>query len=428
MYSIRAIKARTIFDSRGNPTVECEVKTAFGVFKSAVPSGASTGTREAKELRDGGKEFNGQGVTRAVRNINEIIAPKLIGKDCREQKLIDGILLELDPTPQKEKLGANALLAVSLATARAGAISKKKEVWQYMSELTFKEAVLPIPALNIINGGKHAGNEIAFQEYQILPINFKHFDEAFSAGVEVFHSLKKNLQNKYGKCAINVGDEGGFAPQMKKVEEPLDEITKAIDACGYAGSIYIGLDVAASSFAFKDGVGKTLYNIEGHKLSGLTLANEYEELLKYYPIASIEDPFDEDDYYSWENFYSTFGKRVQILADDLTVTQKNYIVEAIQKKRANALLLKVNQVGTLTEALESAKIAMDANWGVQVSHRSGETNDYFIADLSVGLGCGQIKSGAPCRGERLAKYNRILKIEEENKLKFAGKKAFPLLK
>ena len=260
-----------------------------------------------------------------------------------------------------------------------------------------------------------------------MPINFKNFDEAFYAGVEVFHELKKNLQNKYGKSAINVGDEGGFAPQMNKIEEPLDEITKAIDSCGYAGSIYIGLDVAASSFAFKDGVGKTLYHIQGRKLSGLTFMNVYEELLKYYPIASIEDPFDENDFYSWENFYSTYGKRVQILADDLTVTQKNYIVEAIQKKRANALLLKVNQVGTLTEALESARIAFDANWGVQVSHRSGETNDYFIADLSVGLGCGQIKSGAPCRGERMAKYNRILKIWEENKLKFA-EKAFPLLK
>lgn len=428
MYSIRAVKARTIFDSRGNPTVECEVKTAFGVFKFAVPSGASTGTREAKELRDGGSSFNGLGVSKAVKNINEIIAPAVIGKDCRDQKEIDGILLKLDPSPQKEKLGANALLAVSMATARAGAISKKKEVWQYMSELSFREAVLPVPALNIINGGKHAGNEIAFQEYQILPIDFKHFDEAFAAGVEVFHTLKQNLQKKYGKGAINVGDEGGFAPQMKKVEEPLDEITKAIEACGYSNKIFIGLDVAASSFSFKDGIGKLLYNIEGHKISGMTLANEYEELLKYYPIASIEDPFDEDDYYSWENFYSTFGKRVQILADDLTVTQKNYIVEAIQKKRANALLLKVNQVGTLTEALESAKIAFDGGWQIQVSHRSGETNDYFIADLSVGLGCGQIKSGAPCRGERLAKYNRILKIEEENKIKFVGKKAFPLLK
>ncbi len=428
MYSIRAVKARSIFDSRGNPTVECEVKTAFGVFKAAVPSGASTGKREAVELRDGEKRFGGLGVSNAVRNINEILSVAVIGKDCREQKTIDELLLKEDGTVQKSKLGANALLGVSLAVARAGAVAKRKEVWQYVSELSKRNPCLPVPALNIINGGKHAGTEIAFQEYQILPVKFKTFEESLSAGVEVFQQLKKNLQKKYGKAAINVGDEGGFAPQMSKVEQPLDEILKAIEGCGYSQEMFIGLDVAASSFAQEDGVGKTLYSVEGHKLSGEALSNEYEAIMNNYPIVSIEDPFAEEDYKSWEAFFAKFNKKVQILADDLTVSQKIFVEEAIENKRATALLLKVNQVGTLTEALESAKIAFSADWAVQVSHRSGETNDYFIADLAAGLGCGQIKSGAPCRGERLSKYNRLLKIEEEFGLKFAGKSAFPHLK
>lgn len=428
MYSIRALRARQIFDSRGNPTVECEVKTAFGVFKAAVPSGASTGKREAVELRDGEKKFNGLGVSNAVRNINEILSVAVVGKDCREQKFIDELLLKEDATPQKSKLGANALLGVSLAVAKAGAVAKRKEVWQYVSDLSGRNPCLPVPALNIINGGKHAGTEIAFQEYQILPIKFRTFEDSFSAGVEVFQQLKQNLQKKYGKAAINVGDEGGFAPQMSKVEQPLDEILKAIEACGFSQEVFIGLDVAASSFASLDGVGKTIYSVEGHKLSGEALGMEYEAIMNNYPIVSIEDPFSEEDYKSWEFFFAKFNKRVQILADDLTVSQKAFVEEAIENKRANSLLLKVNQVGTLTEALESAKVAFSADWNVQVSHRSGETNDYFIADLAAGLGCGQIKSGAPCRGERLAKYNRLLKIEEEFGLRFAGKSAFSHLK
>jgi len=428
MYSVKAIKARTILDSRGNPTVECEVKTVFGKFNASVPSGASTGEREAREIRDGEKRFFGMGVNNAVRNINEILSVSILGMDCRNQRLIDDTLINEDSSPQKSKLGANAILPLSLACARAGAVAHKKELWEYISQISGRPSVLPVPALNIINGGKHAGNEIAFQEYQILPINFKSFSDALFAGTEVFNILKHNLLKKYGKSAINVGDEGGFAPQMTKVEEPLDEILKAIESAGYVGQVFPSMDVASSSFASKDSLGKILYNVEGHKLSSNLLSSEYEQLIKDYSLVSIEDPFGENDNLAWEEFCAKQGKKIQIIADDLTVSQKRFVDDAILNKRANALLLKINQVGTLSEALESAKAAFDANWSVQVSHRSGETNDYFIADLAVGLGCGQIKSGAPCRGERVAKYNRLLKIEEEYSLKFAGKSAFPLMK
>ena len=427
MYEIKSIRARQIFDSRGNPTVECELKTGFGRFVSAVPSGASTGIREAKELRDGGKAFGGLGVDNAIRNVNEVLSVAVRGVDCREQRKIDDLLIKEDGTPNKEKLGANALLSVSLACAKAGAVAKKQELYEYLAELSGRKPSLPVPALNIINGGKHAGNGIDFQEYQLLPLKFRSFWEAFSAGVEVFQKLKKNLEKKHGKSAINVGDEGGFAPQLNKVEEPLDEILSAVEACGYAGEMALAMDVAASSFANESDFGTT-YNVEGKKISSEALLNEYEALLGNYTIASIEDPFAESDYASWEKMMARLGKRVQIMGDDLTVSQKRFVEESISKKRANALLLKVNQVGTLSEAIDSANTAFAANWGVQVSHRSGETNDSFIADLSVGLGCGQIKSGAPCRGERLAKYNRILAIEENAKLKYTGKSAFPLMK
>ena len=427
MYEIKSIRARQIFDSRGNPTVECELKTGFGRFVSAVPSGASTGIREAKELRDGGKAFGGLGVDNAIRNVNEVLSVAVRGVDCREQRKIDDLLIKEDGTPNKEKLGANALLSVSLACAKAGAVAKKQELYEYLAELSGRKPSLPVPALNIINGGKHAGNGIDFQEYQLLPLKFRSFWEAFSAGVEVFQKLKKNLEKKHGKSAINVGDEGGFAPQLKKVEEPLDEILSAVEACGYSSEMALAMDVAASSFVNESDFGAT-YNVEGKKISADALLNEYEALLGNYQIASIEDPFAESDYSSWEKMMGKLGKRVQIMGDDLTVSQKRFVEESIQKKRANALLLKVNQVGTLSEAIDSANTAFSAGWSVQVSHRSGETNDSFIADLSVGLGCGQIKSGAPCRGERLAKYNRILAIEENAKLKYAGKSAFPLLK
>lgn len=419
MYEIKSVGARQVFDSRGNPTVECAVKTGFGRFRAAVPSGASTGSREAVELRDGEKAFGGKGVSKAVRNVNEILNVVVKGKDCRQQKLIDALLVREDGTPDKSKLGANALLSVSLAVAKAGAAAENLELHEYISELSSRSPVLPVPAFNIINGGKHAGNALDFQEYQILPVGFNSFSDAFSAGVEVFHQLKKSLEKDYGRGAINVGDEGGFAPPMRKVEEPIDEILKAIESTGHAREIMLGLDVAASSF-FMGG----RYIVEKNSLGPVSMLEEYETLMKYYPIASIEDPFAETDFHSWEEMVKRFGKRVQILADDLTVSQEKIVAEAVIKKRANALLLKVNQVGTLSEALEAANFALNSDWNVQVSHRSGETNDSFIADLSVGIGCGQIKSGAPCRGERLSKYNRLLDIEETSGIPFAGRKAF----
>ena len=425
MYSIKKIKARQIFDSRGVPTVECVVKTAFGKFVSSVPSGKSTGDKEAIELRDGEKAFGGKGVTNAVRNINEILSVALTGVDCRDQEKVDSILLKEDGTPNKSKLGANALLAVSLATARAGAIGSKKELFEYISDLSKREASLPVPVLNIINGGVHAGNNLDFQEYQIMPIKFKTFKEAFFAGVEVYDTLRNNLEKKYGKASTNVGDEGGFAPNLNKVEEPIDEILQAIESTGHVGDIGVSMDVAASEFSNKQDDGKITYNVEGHTLTKEQLLIEYESLLESYNLVSIEDPFDENDFEGWSEMYSKLSKRVQIMGDDLTVSNKEFVKNAINKKLANALLLKVNQVGTLTEAIASANLAFENNWNVQVSHRSGETNDYFIADLATGIGAGQMKSGAPCRGERLAKYNRLLKIEEEFNVPFAKNKCFP---
>jgi len=439
MYGIRDVIAREIFDSRGNPTVECAVKTSFGKFIASVPSGASTGKREAIELRDKEKEFGGLGVKKAVRNVNEILSVVVKGMDCREQNAVDKALIDEDGTKNKSKFGANAILAVSMAVCKAGAVAckseleskdecKRRDVFEHISCLSNRKLLLPVPALNVINGGKHAGNGLVVQEYQIVPYGFNSFKDAFFAGVEVFHELKDNLLENFGTSAINVGDEGGFAPQMSKIEEPLDEILKAIESKGYAGKIGIALDVAASSFSKKDDTGKFIYEIEGHRLNSEKLLDEYFALLDSYPLISIEDPFHEDDFLAWEAICSKLGKRVQIVGDDLTVSQKKYVKESVENKRANALLLKVNQVGTVSEAIESAQVAFDAKWGVQVSHRSGETNDYFIADLAVGLGCGQIKTGAPSRGERIVKYNRLLKIEEENKISFVGKKAFPRLK
>jgi len=439
MYKIKDVSAREIFDSRGNPTVECVIKTSFGKFIASVPSGASTGKREALELRDKGKEFGGLGVKKAVRNINEILSVVVKGMDCREQNEVDKALIDEDGTFNKSKLGANAILGVSMAVCKAGAVAckskleskddcKRRDIFEHISQLSGRKPLLPVPALNVINGGKHAGNELAVQEYQIVPYGFDSFKDAFSAGVEVFHELKNNLLKDFGKNAVNVGDEGGFAPQMSKIEEPLDEILKAIESKGYAGKIGIALDVAASSFSKKDDTGKFIYEIEGHRLNSGKLLDEYLALVDSYPLVSIEDPFHEDDFLGWELICAKIGKRIQIVGDDLTVSQKKYVEESIENKRANALLLKVNQVGTVSEAIESALTAFSAKWGVQVSHRSGETSDYFIADLAVGLGCGQIKSGAPSRGERIVKYNRLLKIEEENEIDFAGKKAFPRLK
>lgn len=418
MSKIKAIKSREILDSRGNPTIEVDLKTDEGIFRAAVPSGASTGVHEALELRDKDKRYNGRGVLTAVGNVNNIISKKIIGMDPAKQNEIDELMIKLDGTKNKSKLGANAILGVSMAVCRAGAESKKIQLYQHINEIFGKKTLmrLPVPFFNVINGGKHAGNQIDFQEYMIAPVKAKDFHEALRMGAETYAALKEILMKKYGKSAINVGDEGGFAPPLTKIEEPLQMIIEAISNAGYKQTIKIGMDVAASSF-FKDGS----YIVEGKKINSAQLTSKYESLSRSYPIISIEDPFDEESYDDFAELKKRIGRSIQIVGDDLLVTNVERIREAIKRNSCSALLLKVNQIGTVTEALDAAKLAYDSKMQVMVSHRSGETSDSFIADLAVGIGCGQIKSGAPCRSERLAKYNQLLRIEEEIKLAYGLK-------
>lgn len=420
--SISKIHARYVYDSRGNPTVEVELTTENGLFRSIVPSGASTGASEAIELRDGDKsKWLGKGVTKAVSNVNDIIAPALIkaGFEVTEQRKIDQFLLKLDGTPNKRNLGANALLGVSLATAKAGAAAGKIPLYQYIAQLSGSKQepyVLPVPFQNVLNGGTHAGGSLAFQEFMIAPTGFDSFSEALRVGTEVYHTLKSLAKEKYGQSAGNVGDEGGVAPDLETAEEALDLIVAAIEKAGYKGLVNIALDPAASEFYKEGKYDLDFKNPNSDKskwLTGEQLAAKYQLLIEKYPIISLEDPFAEDDWHSWAVSYPSLASRVQIVADDLTVTNPIFIKKAIEQKAANALLLKVNQIGTLTESLDSAKLAYANGWAVKVSHRSGETEDTFIADLVVGLRTGQIKTGAPARSERLAKLNQILRIEEE---------------
>ncbi len=416
MSKIQLVNARQIFDSRGNPTVECTIKTSKGHYTASVPSGASTGAHEAHELRDGGKKYNGLGVSRAVKNINIVIAKKIKGKDSANQELIDELMLKLDGTKNKSRLGANAILAVSMAAARAGA--GKKELYEHIAEIHgSKKFELPVPAFNIINGGKHAGNKLAIQEYQILPTGAKSFSEAMRIGTEIYHQLKRTLEHDYGKQSINVGDEGGFAPAFTCIENPLEYISDAIIRLGYWKKVKIGIDSAATSF-WKH----KYYHFDGKQFTTEQLLEKYETLADTYPIVSIEDPFYEEDFQGFSEICKAMPK-LQIIGDDLLCTNPVRIQKAIKQKSCNCLLLKMNQIGTVSEALKAAKLSQDNKWNVQVSHRSGETCDDFIADLSVGINSGQIKAGAPCRGERLAKYNRLLKIEEQlgRKVKYAGK-------
>jgi len=425
--SIKSIHARQILDSRGNPTVEVDLTTEKGVFRAGVPSGASTGIYEAVELRDGDKaRYLGKGVSKAIHNVNQVIAPQLIGKDVTKQEEIDQFLISLDGTDNKGKLGANAILGVSLAVARAGAAQKGVPLYQHLGELAGNhEFVLPVPAFNVINGGSHAGNKLAMQEFMILPVGAPSFSEALRYGAEVYHHLKAVIKDKYGQDATNVGDEGGFAPNIQENKEGLELLKTAIEKAGYTGKVKIGMDVAASEF-YENGKYdldfKTRNNDGKFKLSGTELGDLYKDFVKNYPIVSIEDPFDQDDWEHYQKFTADIGKDIQIVGDDLLVTNPKRIKTAIEKNACNALLLKVNQIGTVSESIEAAKLAKAAGWGVMVSHRSGETEDTFIADLVVGLGTRQIKTGAPCRSERLAKYNQLLRIEEElgSKAKFAG--------
>lgn len=423
-YSLKSLKARQIIDSRGNPTVEVDVVTD-DLYRSAVPSGASTGIYEALELRDGDKSvFGGKGVLNAVRNINDILAPKLIGVDVRNQSEVDAIMLEFDGTPNKSKFGANSILGVSLSVCRAGAGARGIPLYKHIQELAgIKELVMPVPALNVINGGSHAGNNLAMQEFMILPVGASSFSEAMRMGSEVYHILKDIIKKKYGQDACNVGDEGGFAPNVQDNREGLVLLIDAIEKAGYTGKIKIGMDVAASEFLTKDGKYdlnfKNKPNDGSHVLTAQQLGDLYKEFIKEFPIVSIEDPFDQDDWSAWASLQSSVD--IQLVGDDLLVTNPKKIAEAIKKKACNGLLLKVNQIGTVTESIQAALDSKAAGWGVMVSHRSGETEDNFIADLSVGLASGQIKTGAPCRSERLAKYNQLLRIEEElGNVRYAG--------
>jgi enolase len=402
-YSVSSVRAREILDSRGNPTIEVEVVTEGNVLGSAaIPSGASTGMYEAVELRDGGKRFGGKGVANAVDIVTNTIQPKIMGVDVRRQNDVDATLIELDGTENKSKLGGNAILGVSLACARAAAASDRLRLYEYIDR---KASLLPVPFFNVINGGKHAGNQLDFQEFMIAPIGAQSFREAIQIGAEVYQALKTQLQNTYGKSSINVGDEGGFAPPLKRPEEALDIIYKAIQNAGYVAEVKIGLDVAASTF-YKDGY----YTVAMNKYTTPALIEYYKHLTAVYPIISIEDPLQEEDYEGFAE--ATRVLPTQVVGDDLFVTNAKRLAKGIEMGACNALLWKVNQIGTLTEALEAASLAMKSKYGVMASHRSGDTEDTWVADLSVGIGCGQIKSGAPARGERTAKYNQLLRIEE----------------
>mmetsp|Transcript_10328 Transcript_10328/g.10396 ORF Transcript_10328/g.10396 Transcript_10328/m.10396 type:complete len:469 (-) Transcript_10328:83-1489(-) len=416
--SIKGVKAREIIDSRGNPTVEVDVITEGGCFRASVPSGASTGAYEACELRDGGSRYVGKGVLNAVKNVNEVLGPAIIGKDETDQTGIDKLCIDLDGTPNKAKLGANAILGVSLAVAKAGAGKKGVPLYRHFADLAGNtELVMPVPSFNVINGGSHAGNALAFQEFMVLPTGAGSFKEAMQIGAEIYHSLKSVTKKRYGQDAVNVGDEGGFAPPIQSNKEGVELLMDAIEKSGHLNKVILGMDVASSEF-YVDGkydLAKKARKAGSDEpmLSGEELAEFYKGLCKEFPIKSIEDCFDQDDWESWVKFTAAVGEDVQIVGDDLTVTNPLRIEKAAGLKACNALLLKVNQIGSVTESIDAVKLSKQNGWGIMTSHRSGETEDNYIADLAVGLCTGQIKTGAPCRSERLAKYNQLLRIEEE---------------
>ena len=414
MSRILDVKARQVFDSRGNPTVEAELKTKKGVFRAIVPSGASTGTHEALELRDGEKAFGGKAVTKAVSNVNKIIAPKVKGLDVLGQKELDKLMIELDGTKTKSKLGANAILSVSMAACCAAAADSELPLYEYLGKISGRKGVtLPAPQLNVMNGGKHAGLEEDIQEQMLWPVKANSFAEAFQMGIETYHALQKILKKKFGAQGTLLGDEGGFVPPVKSVQERLDLMLEAVKTAGYEGKIDFALDPASSEF-FSDGK----YRLYGKEYSPGELVDFYAELVSGYPISSLEDGMAEEDWEGWAELTAKIGSKVQIVGDDLLVTNPERIKRAIKEKSCNALLLKVNQIGTVTESIEAANVSFKSSWGVVVSHRSGETEDSFNADLVVGLGTGQSKFGAPARTDRNAKYNELLRIEE-----MLGKKA-----
>lgn len=413
---ITKVKARQILDSRGVPTVEVDLYTNKGLFRASAPSGDASGMYEAVELRDGDKgTYLGNSVNRAVKNVNEKISEALIGMDPTLQSQIDQAMIDLDKTEKKGELGANAILAVSIAACKAGAAEKDVPLYKHIADLSGKtNLTLPVPAFTVISGGKHAGNNLAIQEIMILPIGATNFEEALQMGSETYHHLKAVISKNYGANGCNVGEDGGFAPNISSVKEGLDLVKEAISRTGYNDKIKIAIDVAATDFCIgtKYDLDFKAPNKSGQNFkSGEDMIDMYQELCTEYSIVSIEDPFDKED---WEHVkhFSSLGL-CQVVGDDLLMSNPKRIERAINESTCNALLLKINQIGTVTEVIEVVKQAKDAHWGVVTSHRCGETEDSFIADLSVGLATGQFKAGAPCRGERLAKYNQLLRIEEE---------------
>lgn len=422
MATIISIDASQRLDSRGNPTVQVCLRTDNGTFKSIVPSGASKGDYEAVELRDRNtNEYHGQGVLGAVENVTRVLGPSIIDRKFQlpeDVQNIDAFMIELDGTPDKGKLGANAILAISMAVWRAAASAKDLPLYRFLQDFceTQQSCIMPVPFFNVLNGGMHSGNTMAFQEFMIAPLGANNMTEAVRIGSEVYHSLKKVVAKKYGPSAIGVGDEGGFAPPISTPHEALDLLVMAIEASGHTGKVKIGIDPASQEFFSEKA---KLYDLgfkekgpeQRAKLDAEAMAKLYHEILEHYPVILLEDPFGQDDWPAWTSFNANCP--IELVGDDLLATNKKRIERAHEVGACNALLLKVNQIGTITEAIDAAKQAYSYGWSVFVSHRSGETTDDFIADLTVGLGTGHLKSGSPCRGERVAKYNRLLDIEEE---------------
>lgn len=424
MAMIEALGAREILDSRGNPTVEVEVLLEDGTAaRAAVPSGASTGAFEAVELRDGGKRYLGKGVEQAIKNVNEVIAPEVVGLDAQDQRLVDQTMIDLDGTNNKAKLGANAILGVSLAVAKASAEHADLSLFKYVGGNNAH--VLPVPMMNILNGGAHADTNVDIQEFMVAPIGADSFKESLRWGAEIYHSLKSVLKKR--GLATSIGDEGGFAPNLDSNRAALDLILEAVEGAGFkpGKEIALAMDVAATEF-HKDGK----YSFEGKQISAAEMIAYYSSLVDSYPIVSIEDPLDEDDWDGWAAITAQLGSKIQLVGDDLFVTNPERLAKGIATNTANALLVKVNQIGSLTETLDAVEMAHRAGYRSMMSHRSGETEDVTIADLAVATNCGQIKTGAPARSERVAKYNQLLRIEEElaDGARYAGRGAFPRFK
>jgi enolase 1/2/3 len=418
--AIESVVARQVLDSRGNPTIEAEVRTRAGaVGRAIVPSGASTGALEAVELRDGGDKWNGKGVKDAVSNVTEKLGPVVVGMDVTRQEHIDQLMCDLDATPNKASLGANAILAVSMAVARAAAASVSLPLYRYLGGPSAR--VLPVPCLNVLNGGAHAANSVDIQEFMLVPAGFGTYSDALRAGVEVYHSLKKVIGGR--GLGTNVGDEGGFAPDLPTNESALELLVEAIDVAGYrlGDEIGLALDLAASEI-HREG----LYHLEGKELTSLEMVDYLADLVERYPLVSIEDGMSEEDWEGWKALTARLGRRVQLVGDDVFVTNEEILRRGISEAAANAILIKVNQIGTVSETLHTMATAREASFGMMVSHRSGETDDTFISHLAVGTNVGQIKSGAPARGERTAKYNELLRIEESlgDSARFGGWETF----